>query len=154
MRLMRPAAKGDPAMGFTDQVRISCQSLAERARQVQINHGAIASYATALPPAAFAAPELDPAHHYLADVESTVAYLFTLDTINFGSGYWPILRKRHGLSGYMTIATCLKEAFETEGPWNAEALASITPGQCAAVFGQAPDLPLMAPRPEVRHPPP
>jgi hypothetical protein len=80
----------------------------------------------------------------LADETTTVAYFLTLDTINFGSGYFPLYRKRPGLSGYFNVALSLKEAFEAEGPWSAERLAAMTPARCAAVFGQDPDFPLMA----------
>ena len=38
------------------------------------------------------------------------AYWLTLDAINFGSGWFPTLRKRDGLSGYNTIASALARA--------------------------------------------
>ena len=42
-------------------------------------------------------PQLDPPRHYLEGAEEDVAtYLLTLDTINFGSGWFPTLRKRRG----------------------------------------------------------
>ena len=81
---------------FLDQVRDSCEWVAQRSRHVQVNRDAIGPYAAAFPAEAFAAPKLDPKHHYLTDVEGAVAFIFTLDTINFGSGYWPILQKRPG----------------------------------------------------------
>lgn len=131
--------------GFLDQVRTSCASVARRATYVQIDQDAVVAYAADLPSEAFAPPKLDPAHHFSADRAGAVAYCLVLDTINFGSGYWPVLRKRPGLSGYFTIATSLKEAFEREGPWDAQTLADITVERCAATFGQAPEFPLMAP---------
>lgn len=108
-----------------------------------IDYDAIVGYAAGMPAAAFVSPTLDADHHFLADRAGTVAYFFTLDTINFGSGYWPILHKRPGLSGYFTIAASLKEAFEREGPWDARTLAGMTAARCAAAFGQAPGFPLM-----------
>ena len=39
------------------------------------------------------------------------AYLLTLDTINFGSGWFPTLRKRPGCSGYFTVAWALSDRF-------------------------------------------
>jgi Potential Queuosine, Q, salvage protein family len=110
---------------------------------VQIDRDALVEYAAGLPDEACAPPELDAEHHFLADRAGTVGYFLVLDTINFGSGYWPALRKRPGLSGYFTIATSLKEAFEREGPWDAETLANMSVARCAATFGQPPEFPLM-----------
>ena len=88
-------------------------------------------------------PEIDPAYHLLADPATTIAYFLTLDCINFGSGYFPSMRKRPGLSGYFTVALSLKEAFERDGVWSAERLARLTTVDCAATFGQMPEFPLM-----------
>ena len=50
--------------------------------------------------------ELDPERHYLeGSPEDVAAYLLTLDAINFGSGWFPQLRKRRtDRSGYFTVA--------------------------------------------------
>jgi hypothetical protein len=94
------------------------------------------------------APELDPETHYLAGgLEERAEYVFCLDAINFGSGWWPTIRKRAGLSGYFTMALSLKERFEREGAWSAEELARLETEEVAHVFGQAPDhelIPLFA----------
>ena len=42
---------------------------------------------------------LDPGAHFLGRGEDTVAYFVILDAVNFGSGWFPILRKRAGLLG-------------------------------------------------------
>ncbi|MEZ5167114.1 MAG: hypothetical protein R2695_11730 [Acidimicrobiales bacterium] len=34
--------------------------------------------------------------------------MLSLDAINFGSGYFPYLRKRPGMSGYHTVASSLR----------------------------------------------
>ncbi|HZU07505.1 MAG TPA: queuosine salvage family protein [Chloroflexota bacterium] len=127
-----------------DEVRTSCAAVAARARHVAIAYDVLPRYAASLPLAQLATPPLDPRYHLLADEARTAAYFLTLETINFGSGYFPAMRKRPGLSGYFTVALALKEAFEREGPWSAAELAAMTPERCAAVFGQAPDFPLMA----------
>ena len=50
-------------------------------------------------------PQLDPQRHYLEGPAADVAdYLLVLDAINFGSGWFPTLRKRTGCSGYFTVA--------------------------------------------------
>ena len=58
------------------------------------------------------APALDPERHYLeGSDEDVAAYLLTLDAINFGSGWFPTLRKRPGCSGYFTVAWALSDRF-------------------------------------------
>jgi hypothetical protein len=68
--------------------------------------------------------------------DETVAYLLILDAINFGYGYFPHLRKRPRLSGYFTVASSLKDHFETYGPFSAHELTQLTPEQCANLLGQ------------------
>jgi len=138
----RPSPRISSA-SLLDEVRVSCAAVASRARHVTIEQRALAPYAASLPLGALAAPSIDPRFHVLADEASTVAYFLTLDTINFGSGYFPAMRKRPGLSGYFTVALSLKEAFEREGVWSAAQLAAMTPAHCAAVFGQDADFPPM-----------
>lgn len=82
------------------------------------------------------APSIDSRYHYVGDTQTTVAYFLTLDTVNFGSGYFPHLRKRPGLSGYFTIATALKERFEMMVPcsnWKASSW-TIAWAKAQAVF--------------------
>jgi hypothetical protein len=132
-----------PGLPIGDAVRSSCAAVAEQARFVRIQLDALPDYARELTVAHLTAPEIDPAYHVLADPATTAAFFLTLDSINFGSGYFPTMRKRAGLSGYFTVALSLKEAFERDGPWRAEHLAALTALECAAVFGQAPEFPLM-----------
>jgi Potential Queuosine, Q, salvage protein family len=68
----------------------------------------------------------------------------TLDAINFGSGWFPTLRKRPGRSGYHTIATGVRERFTKRGLWSAEELARITPSEVAQTLGQSADHALMS----------
>ena len=42
--------------------------------------------------------------------------MLTLDAINFGSGWFPTLRKRPGCSGYYTVAWALADRFRERGP--------------------------------------
>jgi len=80
---------------------------------------------------------LDPERHYLEGAPEDVAmYLLTLDAINFGSGWFPTLRKREGCSGYFTVAWALAERFRTHGPLRPEAMRSIGAAEVAAVLGQ------------------
>jgi hypothetical protein len=127
-----------------DAVRAGCAWVAERSQQVRIAHDRIPSYAESLPLERIAQPTLDPAHHFLGVPEETVAFVVTLDAINFGSGYFPRLRKRPGLSGYFTVATALTERFRAHGPYSADELAVLTAEDCAFVFGQSLDDPAVA----------
>jgi hypothetical protein len=110
---------------------------------VAIDHDTLALYATRIAQAPLGAAELDTTHHYVGDEAGTLAYFLTLDTINFGSGYFPTMRKRGELSGYFTVALSLKEAFDRDGAWTAQRLAEMTAAECAAVFDQDPEFPLM-----------
>jgi hypothetical protein len=88
--------------------------------------------------------QLDPIDYYVGAPEDTAAYILTLDAINFGSGYFPYLTKRPGHSGYFTIASSLRENWETEGPWDAHRLAATSAGDCARVMDQNPGVPEVA----------
>jgi hypothetical protein len=115
-----------------------------RAVSVQIDAAAIGAYAAGLPAPA-ETPKLDPATHFGAgDREANAAFVVCLDAINFGSGWWPTIRKRPGHSGYFTIAAGLTERFREGGPWPAAELAALDTASVAAVLGQDPDHPLMA----------
>ena len=126
-------------MSVTDDIRATCATVAKRARFVRINNDAIETYAQSLPLERAVAPTLDRATHYVADDGGTLAYFVTLDAINFGSGYFPHLAKRPGMSGYFTVASSLKDEFERARPMSAERLAGMSGNQCAAIFGQRTD---------------
>jgi hypothetical protein len=80
---------------------------------------------------------LDAERHYLEGSREDVArYMLTLDAINFGSGWFPTLRKRPGCSGYYTIAWALADHFRAQGPWANEELRALDPGYLADVLEQ------------------
>src|SRR5262249_38078596 len=60
-----------------------------------------------------------------------------LDPINFGSGWFPQLRK-DGASGYFTVAQRLKRHCETHGIPGAAELARWTAQDCTRIFAQDP----------------
>src|ERR1700682_2401536 len=109
-------------VGLLDQVREAAAATAKSAKFVAIQHDAIETYAPSLPLEAARAPELDPATHFFGAPDATLAYVVQLDAINFGSGYFPRLKKRPGLSGYFTVASSLKDCFEAQGPLSAGVL--------------------------------
>jgi hypothetical protein len=123
-------------MRLLDEVRATAAAVAQSAQYVRVQTDAIEAYATALPLDELENPELDPATHYLGKPEATLAYVLTLDAVNFGSGYFPKLTKRPGLSGYFTVAASLKDLYEAEGPLSAAQLRALTQAACTAIFGQ------------------
>jgi hypothetical protein len=123
-------------MALTDDVRTACARVAERARQVRIVAEAIEPYASALPPDPSPAPDLEPG----ATDEARAAYSLQLNAINFGSGWFPTLRKPPGLSGFRTVEAALRG----RGPWTADELTGIDTAAVAATMGQDPGHELMA----------
>jgi hypothetical protein len=129
---------------ISDRVRAACAWVAARARSVRIEEAAIGPCAAALP-AAEELPSVDPATHFLGgDREARIAFVVCLDAINFGSGWWPTIRKRPAHSGYLTIAAGLTERFQADGAWSPDELTRLSAAEVAAVTGQDPDHPLMA----------
>ena len=127
-------------MGLCDEVRASCAAIAAGARWVRID----ADRVDAISPGT-AEPALDPEHHYLEGAaEEVVRYVLTLDAVNFGSGWFPTLRKRSGCSGYFTVAWALADRFRTAGPWSNGQLRSLGSAEVARVLGQDSGHELMA----------
>ncbi|MFN8163184.1 MAG: queuosine salvage family protein [Solirubrobacterales bacterium] len=133
----------EPPESIPDQVRIACARVAERARSVRIEEGAIAAYAKALP-ATVESTGTDPTTEIDGDREARVGLVICLDAINFGSGWWPTIRKRPAHSGYFTIAAGLTERFRDAGAWPAAALTRLSAAEIAKVLSQDADHPLMA----------
>jgi hypothetical protein len=120
------------------EVRDSCRRIAQGARSVRIELDRLGDVVPGPPPA------LDPETHYLEGSRDDVAaYLLTLDAINFGSGWFPTLRKRPGRSGYFTVAWGLADRFRTHGPWTPGELRELDARALATVLGQEPDHDLM-----------
>lgn len=119
-----------------------CARVSSRAQSVRIDLDTLGGLE---PPRASEPPALDPQRHYLEGPPADVAtYLLTLDAINFGSGWFPTLRKRRGCSGYFTIAWALTDRFRAEGPWSNEQLRAMRADALADVLGQPRDHELMA----------
>ena len=123
-------------VNLLDNVRTTCRAVAEKASHVRINEEIISAYARSLPLQNAFSPELDSQSHYLDHGEGTLAFMLTLDSINFGSGYFPHLQKRSGMSGYFTVASCLNDYFEDHGPVSAHQLERMTMAECAKMFSQ------------------
>jgi hypothetical protein len=117
--------------GLLDQVRDGSAAIAAAARHVRIDVDRLGSVQPGPPPV------LDPERHYLdGTAEDVTAYLLTLDAINFGSGWFPTLRKRPGLSGYFTVASALADRFRGAGPWSNAELRELDAATVATILGQ------------------
>jgi Potential Queuosine, Q, salvage protein family len=125
-------------MGLLADVRTRCADIAAAARWVQIDLGRLDAVGKA------PAPQLDPERHYLdGSAGDVAAYMLTLDAINFGSGWFPTLRKRPGCSGYFTVAWSLADRWREHGPWAPDDLRRLDAATVAAVLGQDPAHELM-----------
>ena len=122
-----------------DEVRSACTRIASGAQSVSIDLDALEDVRPGPP------PELDPVRHYVDGPAPAVAsYFLTLDTVNFGSGWFPTLRKRPGSSGYFTVAWALADRFRADGPWTPAQLRAMRTEEIADTLGQARDHELMA----------
>ncbi len=127
------------AVRLCDEVRSGCARIAANARSVTIDLDALEHVEPGPPPAP------DPLRHYLdGSPQEVAAYFLTLDTVNFGSGWFPALRKRAGSSGYFTVAWAIADRFRAEGPWSPAALRAVTTDEIAETLGQARDHELMS----------
>ncbi|MET0557584.1 MAG: queuosine salvage family protein [Solirubrobacterales bacterium] len=136
-------------------MRAACAWVAERAALVRIERGAIEGYARDLEAAAAefrgetgqAGGGVDPTAGTTeigpADRETRAAFAICLNAINFGSGWWPTIRKRPGHSGFFTIAAGVAERFRGQGAWTTDELTGIDAAAIAATLGQDPAHPLM-----------
>lgn len=120
---------------FAD-IRAAAAAVTRDARFVHLQEDRLAPYASSLSTQGLPEPAYDEEHHFRGTDAETAAFLLTLDSVNFGSGYFPLLRKRPGMSGYFTVATSLKEHWERHGPLTPAQLRATTPDACAAIFGQ------------------
>jgi hypothetical protein len=128
---------------LTDEVRASCAQIAAQAHSVRIDLDAAAEVQPV------AAPELDPERHYLEGEPANVAdYLLALDAINFGSGWFPTLRKRTfegaPVSGYFTVSWALADHVRAKGPPTSSWLTRVSTTEIAEILGQRPDHELMS----------
>jgi hypothetical protein len=125
-------------VALTDEVRRTCRSIAESARHVRIDVDRLSELDPGEPPA------LDAERHYLEGAPEEVAhFMLVLDSINFGSGWFPTLRKRPGMSGYFTVASSLTDFWRSSGGWSVEELRALKAADLAAVLGQERDHELM-----------
>ena len=123
-------------MNVAAEARLRSAEIAAAARHVRIVHERVETYAHSLgdlppyPPPAVTHPD---------EPEARAALSLTINAVNFGSGWFPTLRKRDGRSGFFTIALAISD----RGPWSAQELVAITAAEIADVTGQDPQHELM-----------
>ncbi len=126
-------------MRLTDEVRAHAAQVAAAAQSVRIDAERLA--ALDVPPVG----EPEPEHHLVEGSEEERArYVLCLTAINFGSGWWPTIRKRPGMSGYFTMATGLTERFRAHGAWTNDELRAISAGELTEALRQPRGHELMA----------
>ena len=131
----RPARPADPLdpEGLFDRIRAACAGVAARAGQVTVDVDAAARLAAELGPQPTLLPEERPVG---ADEEDVALQVLAWNSVNFGSGWFPLLAKRPGLSGARTLATALADHVAAHGAPTAAWLAEADAARCAEVFGQ------------------
>ena len=131
------SVKVEQGQDVFDRIRAATAEVTDRARHVRLVEPRIAPYAAAL--AADGLPDLvyDADHHAEGSAAEVASFQLVLDTINFGSGYFPYLRKRPGMSGYYTVSSSLKDRWEQDGPFSGDELRAMSQAECAVLFGQA-----------------
>ncbi len=76
-------------MSLFDEIRGACREVAEGAQLVRIDRARLPDYAISLTSAGVPRPTLDPRPHFLGHGDQTLAFIVVLDTINYGSGWFP-----------------------------------------------------------------
>lgn len=127
------------SVSLPDEVRAACAWVAQRARSVRIDEAAIEGYAAGLPDPE-AGVEAGP---FADDPETSAAFAICMNAINFGSGWWPTIRKRPGHSGYATMSAGVSDRFASSGPWSVDELQAMDARAIAKVVDQDPEHPLM-----------
>jgi hypothetical protein len=127
-------------MVVLDSLRETCAWIAGRSTYVRVVESEIAGYALRLadleerPGEQRVRPSRSPAQR-----ENEAACWLTLDAINFGSGWFPTLRKRAGETGYRTIAAGIRRRFDEAGRWTPAQLATLTDAELAGWIDQDPE---------------
>ena len=106
---------------------------------MRIEEEAIEEYASELPPPG----SEDGLAPFASDPETAAAFAICMNAINFGSGWWPTIRKRPGHSGYGTMAAGVTDRFASAGPWTVDEPEQMDATTIAGEVGQDPAHPLM-----------
>lgn len=120
-------------MSVLDRIRSACATVAAQATHVTLHTDAIDALAATLDPIE---PPLLPEERLAGDDEAVAASVLAWNAVNFGSGWFPDLRKRPGLSGARSLATAWSDHVDRCGPPTAAWLAEASAARCASLFDQ------------------
>jgi hypothetical protein len=124
---------GDGGVGLFAGIRRACAQVAGASRSVTIDLDALAHLGGTL---AADDPPLLPEEVPTGDDEAMATEVVVWNAVNFGSGWFPVLRKRAGLSGARSLAEALADHVARHGTPTAGWLARADAATCAEVFGQ------------------
>lgn len=130
--------------GLFARIRRTATEITRRARCVRIDEARLDALARRIAADPLVHEDLDPMHHFEGCAERKLAFTIALDAINFGSGWFPVLAKRGGMSGYRSIATACRESVERGDSWSGAWLRAATPASLAALLGQTLEHPEVA----------
>lgn len=116
-----------------DDIRATAARVADRARLVRIDEDALRHLADQLDPTP---PAPLPEEMWEGPVTERAMGVVGWNTVNFGSGWFPLIDKLPGLSGARTLATRWR-AFAAERHPDARWMADATRATTAEVFGQS-----------------
>lgn len=117
------------------QVRAGASFVADNSLWVKIDESSLMLY----PEVIEIGPRPDLFHskdHHILDAKRALGFFVILDTINFGSGYFPHIEKGGGPSGYFHMASSLKAYVEAKGVPTPRELTEIDWRWCAKLFLQ------------------
>lgn len=123
-------------MSVFETIRRRCAAVVDEARFVHIDPERLDAVAASLASERPEVPSLDPGRQRLTTDEATLAFVVTLNAVNFGSGWFPHLRKQGALSGYLTVASRLRDRFEQVGAFSAVELETIRLAELRSVLDQ------------------
>jgi hypothetical protein len=127
-------------MVVSDELREVCGWIAGRSSFVRVLEEQIASYTLQLGDLEELTPALRVSSSRSQEQrEEEAAFWMTLDAVNFGSGWFPTLRKRGEPTGYRTIARGIRRRFDEVGPWSPAELTAIGRAELAEWLDQDPE---------------
>lgn len=126
--------------GFTQSIRDSAEAIANASAHVKIDRGAVAGYTAALLGRYPLVTKLNESHFLSeASPKQTAAYILALDTVNFGSGWFPLAREAGIELEYAAVAKGLKSAFMTGRLNTPRKWANARAADCHDIFGVPPN---------------
>lgn len=132
--LPKPSPSG---LSLPDRVRDAAAWVVSQADFVTLREDRIAAYAKDIIAKYPVITGLDPEHHFLSQASpaATAAYVLALDSVNFGSGYFPVAQAAGVDFEYNHVARALKNAFAASRLNTPEKWAAATRQECHEVFG-------------------